>query len=82
MNYPIGFANLMPILAVVFTLVLLVAVIIVGGKIIQTRILSLNQRSFEEIAKELRADNETIRAELADMKVTLDTLHQMMKEVE
>lgn len=75
-------STLMPVLAVIFTLVIIVALIMVIGKTIQTKILTFNQRSLEELASELKADNTAIKSELAAIKSTLDSINKMMKEIQ
>lgn len=82
MDNSFDLSTLMPVLAVIFTLVIIVALIMVIGKTIQTKILTFNQRSFEELAGDLKADNTAIKSELAAIKGTLDSINKMMKEIQ
>lgn len=74
-------STIMPILAAVFFSVIIIVVIIVNGKTKQTENLAINQKAFEELAFALKADNEVLKAELASMKETLNSINKMMKEI-
>lgn len=76
--------NLIPIiisaLAAIVILAIVITLIIVNGKTRQAR--SLDLKSFEALAQELKADNEEMRNELAAMKEVLNSINKMMKEIE
>ncbi len=76
--------NLIPIiisaLAATVILAVIITLIIVNGKTRQAS--SLNLKCFEELAQELKADNEEIRNELTEMKEVLNSINKMMKEIE
>ena len=67
-------------LAAIVILAIVITLIIVNGKTRQAR--SLDLKSFEALAQELKADNEEMRNELAAMKEVLNSINKMMKEIE
>lgn len=71
---------IMPILAAIIILVIAVLIIIVFYKIKSVQ--SLNIKSFEALAQELKADNVLLKSELETIKTTLDSINKMMKEIE
>lgn len=71
---------IMPILAAIIILVIAVLLIMVIYK--TKRAQSLNINSFEELAKELKADNKVMKSELETIKDTLTSIDKMMKEIE
>ena len=74
-------AFIMPILAVVFVLVLAVAVIVVGGNIIAKRQAAISQKSFADLAKEIRQENAEMKAELLGIKEKVSSMDKMMKDI-
>lgn len=71
---------IMPILAAVIIFAIAVLLIIVFYK--NKRAQSLSIQSFEKLAQELKADNNMLKSELETIKVTLDSINKMMKEIE
>jgi len=72
---------IMPVLGVFFVLILAVVLIVVIGGIVGKRQTALSQRSFEELAKEIRQENAQIKAELLSVKEKVTSMDQMMKEI-
>ena len=73
---------IMPVSGAIFVLVIIVVLIVVLGKTYQTWVATVNRRSFEELANELRAENTYVKNELADVKETLKSIDRMLKEID
>lgn len=73
-------AIVMPILIAVIILVL--SVLLIVGFYKTKRVQSLSIQSFEQLAQELKADNEMLKSELKTIKGTLESINKMMKEIE
>jgi len=73
---------IMSIMMVTSILIIIVVLIVTDAKNRQTKNLVVNQKSFEELSYDLKADNISIKAELADIKKTLNSVEKMMEEVQ
>lgn len=60
--------------------VIVVTLIVVVGK--TKRAQSVDVKSFEKLAHELKVDNEELKSELATIKETLKSINKMMKEID
>jgi len=65
----------MPVLVAIIISVIIVVLIVVHGKTKQTQSLAINQKFFEELAHELKADNAIMKSDLA-------AINKMMEEIE
>lgn len=82
MNSFFNLSIIMPILAAIGTLGIIVVLIVVNCKTKQIQSLIINQKSFEELARELKADNAIMKSELAAIKEDLNSINKMMKEIQ
>lgn len=71
---------IMPVLTALIITVIAVLLIFVFYK--SKSMQSINVQSFERLANELKADNQMLHSELEAIKITLDSINQMMKEIE
>lgn len=81
MNSVFNLSIIMPVLAAVGTMVIIIVLIVVHGKNRQIQNLAISQKSFEQLANELNADNAILKSELATIKETLNSINKMMKEI-
>jgi len=51
-------------------------------KAVNKRIESINDETFGALVAELRADNESLKSELSEIKEVLSSIDKMMKEIE
>ena len=82
MYQPAELPIIMPVLGVIFTLVIVVALIVVKGKQKTTEISAISQKSFEQLTKEIKQENAAIKTELADIKKKVSSMEKMMNDVQ
>ena len=70
------------VLVASFILVIFVVSKVTKGKTAQARISAVSDRSFKELAKELREDNSQLKERLSKIEENLDSINKMMKEIE
>jgi len=63
-------------------MVVIVALILVIGKVFIAQVSAVNKRSLEEMANELRKENTNLKAELASIKENLASINRMMKDID
>lgn len=73
---------LMPILAIVSTLIVAVLAIVFVLKPKAAQGVAVNRQEFEEIAAELKAEHAALWQEIAAARKTLESINQMMKEIQ
>lgn len=72
----------MPILVAMIVLITIVVHIIVYGKTKQIQSLAITQKSFEQLAHELKADNIVLKSELTAIRENLNSINTMMEEIQ
>lgn len=73
---------IMPILAAIIIMVIAVVFIVVNGRTRQVQNLAIQQKAFEELTNELKADHARMNVELKSIREELHSINKMMAEVQ